>query len=106
MDFPATGDRGPDLVLSHESPGPGHGPSGGRAPSGRDLLPKNLESIPRAHNEELPNALRHKAPESNNPDATSNGFLPDTNNHRPIYVPGRVWREEREPLAAEEAGRS
>src|SRR5213594_1792826 len=52
----ATGDRAPDPVLSHESPGLDHGPSDGHARAARDLLPNNRQSIPRAHNEEPTNA--------------------------------------------------
>src|SRR5437588_10093597 len=57
--------RGPDPFFSHDNPGLDHGPSGGYAPFGRDLLPSNPQSIPRAHNEELTNERRHTAPESN-----------------------------------------
>src|SRR6266849_1495480 len=90
--FP-TGDRGSDPFLSHDNPGLDHGPSGGYAPFGRDLLPSNLQSIPRAHNEDLTNERQHTAPESNSLYATSNGFPPDTNNHRPIHIQVRVWLE-------------
>src|SRR6266849_9807725 len=64
----------PDPFLSHDNPGPDHGPSGGYAPFGRDLLPSNLQSTPRAHNEDLTNERQHTAPESNSLYATSNGF--------------------------------
>src|SRR5215471_9478380 len=67
---------------STESLDPDDDPSGGRAQSARDCLLSSLCSTGRPRIVGLPNVLRHMARESNIPDATCNGFLPDTGSHR------------------------
>ena len=67
---------------STESLDPDDDPSGGRAQSARDCPPSSLCSTGRPRIVGLPNVLRHMARESNIPDATCNGFLPDTGSHR------------------------
>src|SRR6266487_2509567 len=102
----ATGDRAPSLVLSHDSPALAHGPSDGHARSGPVLLPNNLQSILRAHNEDPTNARPYRVPGSNNLYATSNGVPPDTNSRRPKRVLVRGLLEQHKRPAAVEAGRS
>ena len=72
------------------SRGHDHGPSDGRAQTGRDLHPSNQRSTVLRHGAEQPNERLRTAAGSNSQRATYSDVRPDTSNPRPKQRRARV----------------